>query len=81
MGPEYFWMGGMWIFPVIMIVVFLTVIYFIFGRGNFRPPWMGSDVYHNSSNKESAEEILKKRYARGEISKIEFEQMKKDISD
>jgi len=30
---------------------------------------------------ESAEEMLKKRYARGEISKEEFDRMKKDIAN
>lgn len=42
MGPEYFWMSGMWIFPIIMIVVMVVVIYLIFGRGNFRYPWYGT---------------------------------------
>jgi putative membrane protein len=30
---------------------------------------------------ESAPEILKKRYAKGEITKEEFDRMKKDIAD
>jgi len=80
MGPEYFWMGGMWIFPIIMIVVLLIVIYLIFRRGNASPPGCGSDQYHGlSRDSESALDILKKRYAKGEISKEEFEQMKRDI--
>jgi len=33
----------------------------------------------DSGGKETAEDILKKRYARGEISKEEFESMKKDL--
>ncbi len=80
MGPEYFWMGGMWIFPIIMIIVMLLVVYLIFGRGNVRPPWYGPDQYHdNLKSSDSALEILKKRYAKGEITKEEFEQVKKDI--
>lgn len=80
MGPEYFWMGGMWIFPIIMIVLMMIVVYLMFGRGNFRPPWYGSDQYHGTmKDSESALDILKKRYAKGEIKKEEFEQMKKEI--
>ena len=33
----------------------------------------------HSGRQETAEDILKKRYARGEISREEFERMKKDI--
>lgn len=33
-----------------------------------------------SSEKETAEEILKKRYARGEISQEEFARMKKELN-
>jgi TM2 domain-containing membrane protein YozV len=32
MMPWMFWGGGMWIFPVIGLVVFLFVIYFVFTR-------------------------------------------------
>jgi len=79
MGPEYFWWGGMWIFPTIMLIVMLLVIYLIFGRG-VKQPWCDSNR-HYSERKESdtALEILKNRYAKGEITKNEFEQIKKDI--
>lgn len=82
MGPGYFWWGGMWIFPLIMIVVCIVVLYLIFGRGGFRPPWLdnGKDQ-GGTSHLETPLAILKKRYARGEITRDEFEQMKIDITD
>lgn len=80
MGPEYFWMGGMWIFPIIMIIVMMVVVYLIFGRGGFRPPWQDSGQYPNAGrDSDTALDILKKRYAKGEISREEYEQMKKDL--
>jgi putative membrane protein len=79
MGPEYFWMHGMWAFPVVMpimmLIIMLVVVFLIFSRGGFRPPWQNQD----RPNSESPMDILKKRYAKGEITKEEFEQMKKDI--
>ena len=80
MGPWHFWSGGLFIFPIIMLFIMLFFVYIIFSRGGFRPPWYGPDQYHdNLKSSESALEILKKRYAKGEITKEEFEQMKKDI--
>ncbi|MBL3529678.1 MAG: SHOCT domain-containing protein [gamma proteobacterium endosymbiont of Lamellibrachia anaximandri] len=76
MGPEYYWMGGMWIFPFIGIIVMLVVVYLIFGRGTFRPPWHDSK---QSGDSQSALDILKERYAKGEITKEEFQQMKREI--
>ena len=79
---EHFWWGGWWIFPmampVVMIIIGLVVIYFLFGRGGYRPPWC--DRYPPGRDTETALDILKKRYARGEIKKEEFEQMRKDLS-
>jgi len=60
--------------PFIMVVVVLIALHFLFGRGRFRPPWW--DIYPGG---ESALDILKKRYAKGEISKEEFERIKKDL--
>lgn len=77
MPHEYFWWGPMWVMPMLMpvvvIVVLVVCLYFLFGRGGSRPSWPAE------REAETAMEILKKRYARGEISKDEFEQMKKDL--
>ncbi|MCH8234044.1 MAG: SHOCT domain-containing protein [Bacteroidetes bacterium] len=74
--------SGMWIFPMIMMVIMLLVVFGIFGRrGGFRPPWsQGAGRHHSESpDSETPLEILKKRYAKGEITKEEFDQMKKDL--
>ncbi len=78
MGPEYSWMGGMWMFPVIFIVVLIIIGHILFYHRGYRPPFCGKD--RDFEIPESALDILKKRYAKGEISKVEYEEMKKDIS-
>lgn len=80
MGPEYHWWWPMWFFPgvmpFIMLLVVIAALYFIFGRGVSRPPWCGPG---EERYPESALDILKKRYAKGELTKEEFERMKQDI--
>ena len=79
MGPGYCWWGGTWIFPIIipivMLVVLLVVLSLIFGRGGFRFPWWQD----RNVEAEAPLEILKRRYAKGEITKEEFERMRKDL--
>ena len=83
MGPEQmiWWpWAGMWIFPMIMFAVIIILVFLFAGRrGGCWFPWSGPGRYHGGGESESALEILKKRYAKGEITKDEFEQMKKDI--
>ena len=64
--------------PLVMIIVALVVVYFLFGRGGYRPPcW---DRTPSGREPETPHDILKKRYTQGETKKEESEQMKKDLS-
>ena len=71
------WGGGFWFGPVLMILFWLIIIvgavFIIYALVNPQrsvPPSAG----------ESALEILKSRYAKGEINKEEFEEKKKDLA-
>ncbi|MDP6451718.1 MAG: SHOCT domain-containing protein [SAR202 cluster bacterium] len=82
MGPDSMGGSGMWIiFPIIMIPIMLTFMYMMFMRGGQGPPWRNSGS-HDSANSESetASDILRTRYARGEITKEQFDQMSQDLS-
>jgi putative membrane protein len=81
MYPQQYWSWHLWMFPMIMpifwIIIIGVILYLIFGRRSSSeqswPPVPGPES-------ETALDILKKRYAKGEITKAEFEQMKQDIS-
>lgn len=65
--------GGMLMWLIIIIVV-VVILYFVLNR-NFStgPPGSGT--------RESPLDVLKRRYAEGEISKEEFDRMKREIED
>lgn len=85
MGPEHFGWGGWWIFPtmmpLLMILVVVVMLYFLFGRGRPKPPWRNNSDRSSGHSRDSETdmEVLKKRYAKGEITREEFEQIKKDL--
>ncbi len=67
---KYWVFGGMWIF--IWIIVVVALIFFI--------KWLAQQSKSGPRESgESALDILKKRYARGEIDRKELEQKKKDL--
>jgi len=83
MGPmehPHFWWGGMWLFPILLLAAVVWVTYLIVRQGNVGQP-RGSPRAGGAETRESATEILKRRYAQGEISKEEFLEMKKDLAD
>ena len=65
-------MGFMSPFMMIVLWIFIIVVIVLMVR------WIKSSSDHVQG--ESALDILKKRYAKGEISREEFETMKKDVS-
>lgn len=68
-GFNHGWgMGFGWIFGILILVL---IIWFLFRSFN---------INQDRTNNKSAFDILKDRYAKGEISKTEFEKKKKDIS-
>ncbi|MDP2953704.1 MAG: SHOCT domain-containing protein [Chloroflexota bacterium] len=76
MGPGWGW-GGLFM-PIFMIIFWVLIIWAVVAlvRGT---AWSGrSDL--PSDRPDSALEILKRRYARGEVSKEEFEDKKKDLA-
>ena len=77
MGPGM--MGGfgwMWLMPVFWIVFLGLIIWAVVAavRGSSESRSSGS------SKADSALEVLKKRYARGEINKEEYEEKKRDLA-
>ncbi|MDY0220469.1 MAG: SHOCT domain-containing protein [Desulfobacterium sp.] len=65
--------GGMFMWFILIIIVGI-IIYFVSSRINKTDDSPGP-------THESPMDILKKRYARGEITKEEFERLKRDLKD
>lgn len=78
-GPYYGGTGGwfgMFIMPILWIVVLVAIVGF---AGQFFSRPFGN--WHNARHPETPLEILKRRYASGEISKTEFQAMQRDLAD
>ena len=79
MGPGIMGWGILaWFGPILMIIFWIAIILAII----FLIRWLvvSARGSHSCKSEDSALEILKKRYARGEISKEEFEEKKKDLT-
>jgi putative membrane protein len=62
-------MGFMWFFGVVVIVIGFAFAWSYYGGGK-----------RSESSAPSALDVLKQRYARGQISKEEYEEKRKDLT-
>lgn len=77
MGWLGFGFGG--IFMIIFWVLIIWAIVALIRGGSGHGFWCGHDHDKHKQN-DSSLDILKERYAKGEINKEEFEQKRKDLS-
>jgi putative membrane protein len=80
MDPTQWWghgFGFMWLLPLLFFVVFIFFMRGMFGQGSFGCGPRGG----NTRPQESAREILDKRFAKGEITKEEYEETKKSLGN
>lgn len=79
-GPSMMSYGGFGfinlIFSVFWIVILVWVIAMVVRALRGKPVWRGEGIHLGNS----ALDILKERYAKGEIDRQEFEEKKKDLS-
>jgi putative membrane protein len=75
MGPWMMGFGWGWFMPILMVLFWGLVVWGIMAlvRG------VSADNVGSSMQADSSLEILKRRYARGEITKEEYKEKKKDL--
>ena len=76
MFHHWFWGGGLWFGWVFWVAIIGLIIYLVVNQGNKNRHVNIPTPYPHH---DSPLDILKSRYAKGEISKEQFDQMKKDI--
>lgn len=82
-GNHGWGMGFGWVFMVFFwVLVIAGVIYLIqlIAKGSKSGSQENREIFSGVSREDSALDILKKRYARGEITKDEFEKLRDDLT-
>lgn len=85
-GPHMMWWGGGWyamIFGPLMMILFLalTIAAVVLVVRWLGGPWQGTMPSHHASPGRTSLDILKERFARGEIDKEEFEERRRVLGE
>ncbi len=74
MFHDWMWGGGMWFGWIFWLVIIGIIVWLLINQSN-----KNRNQNQINPHLESPLDILKKRYAKGEITKEQFDQMKKDL--
>lgn len=80
MDSMWFGFGFMWLWPIGLIIVGIIIYFVVVGstrRSSSSHTSYKQQPYYSGSR---ALEILKERYAKGEITKEQYQQMKEELS-
>ena len=79
-GSEITWNSFWWLVPLFMMIL---CFFMLRGRRGFGMCCFGprDTEHHQTDSSDSALEILDKRYASGEISKVEYQERKKVLTE
>ena len=72
-------MMGMMVWGILSFLFGLLVLFLFILAAAYGVKWVWGQRLSGITGQESALDLLKKRYAKGEISREEFERIKKDI--
>ena len=72
--------GGWWMLGGLLMFLFWCGIIALIIGGIARLNRRNACMYHHSMERDNSVEIARERYAKGEITKEQFEQIKKDLT-
>lgn len=84
-GPHMMWWGGGWamifgpLFMILFLAVLIAAVAFLARRVD--GPWQTSAPPHHTPPGRTPHDILKERFARGEIDKDEFEERRRVLGE
>lgn len=81
MDPTWgFYFPMFWIFPLLCVIFMVAMMFIMFRRGGIGcMPFGGGAGPRTGDRHETPRQILDRRYANGEITKEQYQQMRRDI--